>query len=792
MSGATNIRTVGEFDIRPDPRVLPMLGEINLDLWRCVAELIDNSVDGFLHAVKRGDRLDAPTVLVNLPNSLAPTARVHVRDNGPGMDPDTLQKAVSAGWTGNNPIDNLGLFGMGFNIATARLGSLTRVRTTRAGDREWHVLEIDFDALRRRHDFRTPHIVEPKVDPSETGTEVIISRLKPEQLQALSRTRMLNRIRGELSRTYAAMLRPHGMPIEFRLEVNGQPLRPRNPCTWDHDRMVELSDGSRLPPTIRIDTTLSPRRYCMDCMRWLTAGETSCVSPACRIVERPRRVRGWIGLQRYAHETDYGFDFLRNGRKIEFGVKELFTWTDPDGAMEKDYPIDDIRGNRGRFVGEIHLDHCRVSYDKTRFERSDPAWEEMVEIVKGQGPLQPTKARGFPQNTSPLYRLYQAFRRNQPRNRGGTGWERLLSYPDKAQTEDWVRQFHEGAPEFQDDAKWFELVEAAERSALRTGGGRDPSGLEESGGGIPAGLIDDSEPAGDPRPSVRDPRFAPAAPLIVPPAAQPARRLLPELSGTYRVPGGPEVRVEAFEGVPEDPGLEGKPWTLIMSQVTTRTRLFLADPRNQVFRSATFTLLDALLIAIARVVEDASRGGGAPIDFRDALVSLRLAHAGDHALDATRIVAGAVAGLSELARSLAGRIDGDTSAALFDELSADEKREVLLRMAHRGVTNSAGLLANGGFVEYLDWYGLRSLFERQPQLFFDGQFWDAPYEGIDLGDVAATNAARQVAVGRFSNLIADAARVAGMDPTDLAREGRDELVRAALSVRLLRPDVEGV
>jgi hypothetical protein len=32
-----------EFDLQPDPRILPMLGEINLSQWKCLAELVDNS-----------------------------------------------------------------------------------------------------------------------------------------------------------------------------------------------------------------------------------------------------------------------------------------------------------------------------------------------------------------------------------------------------------------------------------------------------------------------------------------------------------------------------------------------------------------------------------------------------------------------------------------------------------------------------------------------------------------------------------------------------------------------------
>ena len=37
-----------DFDLTPDPRVLQILGEINLDQWKCLAELIDNSADAFI------------------------------------------------------------------------------------------------------------------------------------------------------------------------------------------------------------------------------------------------------------------------------------------------------------------------------------------------------------------------------------------------------------------------------------------------------------------------------------------------------------------------------------------------------------------------------------------------------------------------------------------------------------------------------------------------------------------------------------------------------------------------
>ena len=47
--------TEREFNLQPTPRILPMLGEIKLPEWRCVAELVDNAVDGFLAIRRAGE-----------------------------------------------------------------------------------------------------------------------------------------------------------------------------------------------------------------------------------------------------------------------------------------------------------------------------------------------------------------------------------------------------------------------------------------------------------------------------------------------------------------------------------------------------------------------------------------------------------------------------------------------------------------------------------------------------------------------------------------------------------------
>src|SRR6202167_1858412 len=151
-----------EFDLTPDPRVLQMLGEINLHQWRCLAELIDNSIDGFLHAARSGMPIGAPEIGVTLPMADNENARVVVKDNGPGMSFQLLENAVKAGWSGNNPLANLGLFGMGFNIATARLGLVTEVWTSRAGDPVEVGIRIDFDELKALRTFKVPRHTRPK------------------------------------------------------------------------------------------------------------------------------------------------------------------------------------------------------------------------------------------------------------------------------------------------------------------------------------------------------------------------------------------------------------------------------------------------------------------------------------------------------------------------------------------------------------------------------------------------------------------------------------------------------
>src|SRR6266704_1031316 len=101
----------------------------------------------------------------------------------------------------------------------------------------------------------------------------------------------------------------------------------------------------------------------MSCGHWHRHYDVAnCVECGSEHLElRPRRIHGWLGVQRYLDESDYGIDFLRHGREIRSADKSLFTWSNPaTGETLDEYPIE-IPANQGRLVGEIHIDHVPVN-----------------------------------------------------------------------------------------------------------------------------------------------------------------------------------------------------------------------------------------------------------------------------------------------------------------------------------------------------------------------------------------------------------------------------------------------
>ncbi|MBV1849360.1 ATP-binding protein [Catellatospora tritici] len=485
-------------DLTPSPRLLQVLGDLPYQPWQCLAELIDNAFDDFLSDQER-DPMDSPAVQVTLPRQSTAEGDeiVCVADNGRGMTARQLGESLKAGYSAKSRHGSLGLFGMGFNIATARLGNVTEVRTTRAGDSTWLIAEIDFRKMQRQGGFEIPLRREPKQDVSLHGTEVTVRTLRAEARDRLRRPSTASQIRDRLGKVYSYMLRSADQVRElpgpmlagrgFALYVNGTRVKPHLPCVWSPARSVS-NRGRLIPAVIEINKPLKAAWACMSCGHWHVTQLDNCVECGGNELQlRERRIAGWVGVQRYFDTSDFGIDLLRNGRKILIADKTLFDWEHPDtGEIWKEYPIELGSTVGGRLVGEVHLDHVPVVYQKNDFERSTTEFISAVQVIRGEGPLQPRKARsvGFGDNTSYLGQLFSGYRDIDPGLKclvPGDGKKAVFSA-----AKEWASRFHKGQAEYLTDEKWFE--QAAEHDRIKRGESR-PTGPGTVRGGA-TGTVD--------------------------------------------------------------------------------------------------------------------------------------------------------------------------------------------------------------------------------------------------------------------------------------------------------------
>lgn len=407
-----------------------MLGEIEIADWQCLAELVDNSID----EIRKRNQLEPPPedllkslseIEIILPTGKAgiSSSEISVRDRGRGMTQEQLRKAVRAGWTGNDPFEHLGLFGMGFNVATARLGRVTDVLTTQVGETEWRGVRIDLDNI--GEDFSVPEITERKDDPSVHGTIIRVSKLDPSRFKTIGAR--AEAIQSKLGEIYSWILRQ--TPIVLR--VNGKVVRPRLHCVWDRSRYVTYGAGKnqeQIHAVIDVDKKLTDAAACANCGHWQGVEQEECARcGGLNLQVRQRRIHGWVGIQRYLDSNQYGIDYIRNGRKILVNDKSVFEWVDPNDSMNvlHEYPIE-IPATKGRIVGEIHLDHVPVDYKKDRFETSSREWLYARNLLRGEGPLRPRSAKdaGYATNESVIGQLFRGYQQNKPGKKVPYSWGR--------------------------------------------------------------------------------------------------------------------------------------------------------------------------------------------------------------------------------------------------------------------------------------------------------------------------------------------------------------------------------
>lgn len=461
------------FDFTPDPKVLIALTHTPMLPLDALCELIDNAIDGFASAKIQGRPIETPLIEINLPTRrdiANGTGALRVIDNGPGMTPETAEKAIKAGFSGNNPYDSLGLFGMGFNISTGKIGRVTRFRTARHEDTYCTDTRIDLEEINASKDYRLPVSKTEKPDGFMNGTIIEISHWWPEgnpNKGFISKLIQygIPKIREEIGRRYATILRSKVIQII----INGDRCEPFEHCVWGDTRFVDRKIG-QVPAVFRIDQVIGNQRRCGNCTALIPLGDTecpSCSSSTIRTIEE--RIKGWIGIQRFDDETEFGIDLIRNGRAIRVSEKNaFFEFVDDLKRVTKDYPID---SQYGRMIGEVSLDFVPVDFLKQDFQRSSDEWQRAMRFLRGESSLQP-KQPGADSNDSIVFKLYQGYRRVRTFGRADMymGYWDSESNSAKRITRDVEKEYYEKfkqrIPGYFDDAEWWKLVEQADQKPV--------------------------------------------------------------------------------------------------------------------------------------------------------------------------------------------------------------------------------------------------------------------------------------------------------------------------------------
>jgi arsenate reductase-like glutaredoxin family protein len=740
-------------DITPTPRILRTLGDIPFEAWQCLAELTDNSIDAFSEANTQGINIENPQIDITWSRDASPSAsEIIIEDNGIGMPLSELQKAAKAGYSNNDPIHNLGLFGMGFNIATARLGEETVFLSTQSGDSEWVGIRIDFDELINSGTFSAPVIREHKEDPAISGTKIIVRKLKDGVLRELKNK--MATIKRRLETIYSTILEKQA--IQILLQGNSLSTRPH--CVWGETRYV-VRKGRQIEAIQRIDRDLGSSYFDQIRNRYLSEDEVCDLEITLRkggllpegVVERSRRLKGWVGIQRYSHTSDFGIDFIRNGRKILSSDKSIFNFENPaTGTLEPEYPIELGSTIGGRIVGEIHVDYLIPTYQKNGFDTSGQAWRLTSEAIRGAGPILPKHRKAFNydgENESPLGLLVSGYRRSDP------GTKNLAI--NNSLAKQFAEEFRKKNPDYIGDDRWYKAAQEADRSRGEGGAQTTPVNTGET----PSDNPDDYGP----NTILDDFPSQTTDSITVEPKAQTSNRddLIKKsvkeesLSGKYAYGSTSPFVVTAWRVVDEPIRLLGErvPCNIFMDGVELD---FFYDETHSVLTEYPLTPKQLLLYALAE--KFAVRESG--ISVQKAFLGLISNHLEDERIITNRLQDRAHAIMDLIKESLPSLLSHrfEKACNVLNEVPADVEKLALtlieesndLFQAFQNKTEKAHQA-----LAYINNNSLVRLVNEMPEEFLDNKVFNLPYIQINIGDEATIGRIKATSLSKVTTYLRD-------------------------------------
>lgn len=682
------------------------------------------------------------------------------------------------------------------------MGEETTILSTRSGDADWVGVKIDFQKLIDSKKFDAPIIRKSKANLDESGTRITISKLKTGILGELSNKE--SEIRQRLELIYTPLLSEHDITIT----VKGKQLRAKNYCIWSESRYVRYNNQN-IAARITIDRSFGSALFDVSRNCYLRPDEAEEYYAAMQegkalptnIVEREKRLTGWLGIQRYADPNDFGIDFIRNGRKILISDKTFFQYENPLTLQkELQYPVELGTSIGGRIVGELHVDYLIPTYQKNDFDRADASWEQTREAICGVGPFLPKarKAMGFYEdNTSPLCLLVNAYRRVDK------GTKCLFTPNDLAKK--YAAEFKKGSRDYLDDTKWWKAAQEEDQKSdsgaattdVNTGatpsddisaylGGDGQTGTTDTGTGV---LTNAGNGFSSTTPGTISGNTTPAAPETSS-MDDLLQRSVPiqQLSGRHYPFGRTgSLNIRAYEltkGEIKQNG-ERKPCHFNADGIDCD---FIYDPTHPLLAQYPITPKMLLLIYMAERL----KARDVLPDIISVYSSLATVSMEDARIDRQALVDRSSSAFELMREKLtqALRLRAEDVVKCIHESTGEVEETVanIINANHSLLMPFQNATAAGfDAIEFVPPKTLYRLVERFPEEVFDGKAFSTPYLTINLTDENATQRAREASKDRILSFIKDALRiVSGYGQ----RVQKDELTRASLSVDFLVRELE--
>lgn len=782
-------------NLTPDPKVLIALTHTDIKPLDALCELIDNAIDSFASAKLQGINIINPCVRIDLPSLKdinSDTGVVRVSDNGPGLTMDSAEKALRAGFSGNNPYDTLGLFGMGFNISTGKMGSVTRFFSCREDSDKGLEVTIDLNQINANKDY---NVVAYYIDKGNTahGTVIEISSWWPNGNDNRGFIKNLvsygaKKIREELGRRYATILREN----EIKIYVNEGECEAFEHCVWDDTRYVEKSKHGKIPAVFRFDQVIHTQKKCANCTTTLETYQTQC--PACGSHESrtlEERIRGWVGIQRFDDMSEYGIDLIRNGRTIRISEKSaFFEFIDEFQKVIKDYPID---SNYGRIVGEVHLNHVPVDFMKQDFQRSSPEWHRAMVFLRGESSLQPTQP-GADKNSSPIFKLFQGYRKIKSAGKADMYmgvWDPVKEEPRRISRDvekEFYERFRKREVGYFDDTEWWKKVEEADRKPVKEMPLCPECGcqnLEE------AEVCFACQAVLKGKNCIACTELIPLSAKICPKcgksqAPEIVKPWICNICGTKNIPAvevcascgtaqgeenhltleyllkhsnkndtlsvedcsinlangitSPAIKVNVYEvEEPIKSNIGTKSLPIFTDKTDLSTLSIFVNPNHRMFKQCKISIEEMVAHEIAEFIILSNRS----ITAKDgthtkSYVAWQIIEKywSERLEGATNDLSSAVQAIFVTIKEKLMLANTVELAKYFDLLSAEQQKELVNEMINAGedISKVSEYKANGTYLKYVPAPFLIKLFDIKPEFFFDGKVWDEAYAAGDMGD----------------------------------------------------------